>query len=152
MKKIRISVPSERFETTASLLDTEAPKTCTAVMKALPIEGYLLHAMMSGNESLVELHGRKMIKVGPENWVYSMVPGDILFWYSMWGDNRYLKDNTEFSEIVFIYGRHVRVRDLTLREAAANLFGRVDRKLEQFAAISRRVHDKGPVLLRIERG
>jgi hypothetical protein len=151
MTKIRISIPSEKFETTATLLESEAPKTCRAVFRALPIEGYLLHAMMSGNESLIELHGKRMIKLEPENWVYSMVPGDVLYWYSMWGENKYLKDNTEFSEIVFIYGRHVRVRDLSLREAAANLFARFEGNVEGFAKASKKVHDKGPMKLRIEK-
>jgi hypothetical protein len=151
MTKIRISIPSERFETTATLLESEAPKTCRAVLRALPIEGYLMHAMMSGNESAIVFHGKRMIKLEPENWVYGMVPGDVLYFYSMWGENKYLKDNTEYSEIVFIYGRYVRVRDLSLREAAANLFARFDGKIEGFAKASQRAHDKGPMKLRIEK-
>jgi hypothetical protein len=151
MPKLRISVPSERFETTATLLHKEAPKTCSSILNALPIEGYLMHAVMSGNESALVFRGERTVKLKPENWVYAWVPGDILYFYSMWGDNKYLKDNTEYSEIVFIYGRYVRVRDLSLRETAANLFGRLDGKIEGFAKVSEKAHDKGPMKLRIEK-
>jgi hypothetical protein len=80
-----------------------------------------------------------------------MIPGDIAYWYSMWGDNKYLRDNTEFSEIIFTYGRYTRLRDLSLREAAANLFATFDSKLAEFAAISQSAHHSGPVSLILER-
>jgi hypothetical protein len=149
--KIRILIPSEKFETTATQLNDEAPETCETILRSLPIEGLLTHAMISGNQSVIEMRDLEMVKLEPENWVYSMIPGDIAYWYSMWGDNKYLRDNTEFSEIIFTYGRYTRLRDLSLREAAANLFATFDSKLAEFAAISQSAHHSGPISLILER-
>jgi len=149
--KIKIVMPDDNFETTATLLESEAPKTCKAVLSLLPLEGKLMHAMMSGNETLIELRGEKMIKLEPENWIYNVVPGDISYWYSHWGEGKYLKDNLEFSEIVFIYGRHVRVRNLAHENAATNLFGRIDSNLEGFAKACDRIRFDGARKIRLER-
>lgn len=143
MQKIRIIVPSEGFETTATLLETEAPLTCSAIWEKLPIEGRLLHAAMSGNETLMELEGEKMVKIEPENWVYNFIPGDVLYYYSHWGDEKYIRGNAEAAEITFVYGRDVRLKGAALRDTAANLFASIDSRLPEFAAVCRRVRVEG---------
>jgi len=150
LSKIRISVPAEGFETTATLLDSEAPVTCGSVRKILPVEGSLLHASSSGNETLIELGGEKRVRIEPENWVFSFVPGDVLYWHSLWGDGKFLKGSRENAEIVFIYGRNVVLRDLALRATAANLFARFDSGLDEFAALSKRIRLEGAKRLVIE--
>lgn len=150
MTKIRISVPTERFEMTATLLEKEAPRTCRGILAALPVEGKLIHGMMSGNETFIVVDKKKKLKLGQENQVYTMLPGDIAYFYSMWGDAKYLKDNEEFTEIAFMYGRYVRTRDITLRETAANLFGHFT-DIEGFTKVSRKARYEGPMKLRIER-
>jgi hypothetical protein len=148
--KIRIIVDPEGFETTATLLANEAPETCRAIKKILPICGPLVHGMMSGNEVFLLLPGDDTRYPGPENWVYNTIPGDVLFWHSQWGEGKYLKDNPVCAEIIFIYGRYVRLRDLSHHEVAANLFATIDSKLEAFARICQRVRNEGPRKIRIE--
>ena len=150
MAKLQISVPSEKFSTTATFLTKEAPKTCKGVLKAFPLELPLIHGMMSGNESFVLMQGAKILKLQPENWVFNAIPGDVLFFYSMWGDAKYFKDNEPFSEIVFVYGRHIRLSDVSFRETAGNLFASMDGKLEEFASICKKARMEGPVKLRLE--
>jgi hypothetical protein len=155
MSKLKISVPSEKFTTTATLLNKDAPKTCVGVSKALPLELPLIHGAMSGNEAFVAMEGPewkgRMLKLKPENWIVSQLPGDVLYYYSWWGDGKYYKDNEEYSEIAFIYGRYVRATDINWVPAAANLFAHIDEKLEEFAAICQKVRNvTGPVKLRLE--
>ena len=150
MTKIRISVPTEKFEMTATLLEREAPKTCRGILAALPLEGKLIHGMLSGNETFIVVDKKKKLKLGPENQVYTMLPGDIVYFYSMWGDNKYLKDNEEFTEIAFMYGRYVRTRDISMRETAANLFAHFS-DIEGFAKVSTKARREGPMKLRIEK-
>ncbi|MHB2037328.1 MAG: DUF3830 family protein [Nitrososphaerales archaeon] len=150
MAKLSISIQSENFETTATLLEDEAPKTCKAISGVLPIEGNLMHAMISGNETLIELQGQTKVKLEPENWIFSYIPGDICYWHSLWGDGRYLKDIRDNAEITFIYGRHVRVRDLALRETGANLFARFDSKLDEFARICKKTRLEGVQKIKME--
>jgi hypothetical protein len=143
LAKLKIRLPDDKFETTATLLDHEAPRTCAAVTSLLPLEGRLLHAIMSGNETLIELRGEKMIKLEPENWVYNVIPGDIMFWYSHWGEGKYLKDNPELLEVVFIYGRYAKVRNLAHENTAGNLFAILDGKIAEFATVCNRIRFDG---------
>jgi len=150
LPKLRIVIPTENFETTATMLDAEAPVTCDRIRKILPVDGKLLHGMMSGNETLIELEGEKKVRIEPENWVYNFVPGDVLYWHSLWGDGRYLKGSRENAEIAFVYGRHVKLRDLGLRYTAANLFASIDSRLDEFAAISKKIRLEGAKRIVIE--
>ncbi len=152
MTQIKVVFPDEKFEMTVDLLENEAPRTCKAVLKILPIEAKLYHAMLSGNEVLIELAGKNMLRLEPENWVYHVIPGDVLYWYSHWGEAKYLRDNPEIDEIVFIYDRYTKLRDISHHDAAANLFGRISATsdLAKFAEICRRVRREGPKTIRIE--
>jgi len=152
MKQIRVVIPDENFEMCVDLLENEAPKTCNAVQQILPIKTKLYHAMLSGNEVLIELTGKNMLRLEPENWVYHVIPGDVLYWYSHWGEAKYLRDNPEIDEIVFIYDRYTKLRDLSHHDAAANLFGRISSAsdLGRFADICRRIRREGPKTILLE--
>lgn len=143
MSKLRLSIPSEAFETTVTLLEDEAPATCGSIRKIMPVDGRLMHCASSGQESVIELQGEQRVRIEPENWVTNYIPGDVLYWFSQWGDMQYFKGKRMNAEICFIYGRHVRLRDLNLRETSANLFGRIDSKLDEFAEISKKTRMEG---------
>jgi hypothetical protein len=93
-----------------------------------------------------------MLRLEPENWVYHVIPGDVLYWYSHWGEAKYLRDNPEIDEIVFIYDRYAKLRDISHHDTAANLFGRIssDSDLERFAEICRRIRKEGPKTILLE--
>ncbi len=152
MNKVRVIIPEEKFEMEVELLTLEAPKTCSALQKILPIEAKLIHAMLSGNEVLIELPEKNLLRLEPENWVYHVIPGDVLYWHSHWGDAKHLRDNPEIDEIIFIYDRYTRLRDISHRETAANLFGRISStsELSKFAEICRKIRREGPRIVRLE--
>lgn len=152
MKHIRVFFPDEDFEMFVELLEGEAPKTCRAVQQILPIETKLYHAMLSGNEVLVELTGKNMLRLEPENWVYHVIPGDVLYWHSHWGEAKYLKDNPEIDELIFIYDRYTKLRDISHHDTAANLFGRISSTsdVRRFAEICRRIRREGPKTILLE--
>ena len=150
MTSVRILVPSQNFSTTASLLENEAPKTCEGILGALPIEGLMTHASFSGNETQIEF-SKPMVKLDPENWVYNVIPGDIVYSYSMWGDKKYQRGRKEQWEIAFIYGRNAQFTDSSFRSIPVNLFGEFDPKRGGFAELCRNVFSKGPVTVRIEK-
>lgn len=142
-KKIEIVLPGENVRAVAILLEDEAPKTCEAVWKALPIEGQLWHGMFSGNESYVPLEGDALIRIEPENQTYWNVPGDVGYWYGLWGERKYVRGQQDVAEIIILYGRNVKVRDSTGRPCAYNLFGRVTKNLEGYAEASARIRTEG---------
>ena len=150
MTRIKISIPRESFQTTATLLDSEAPVTCNSIQNILPVESNLKLANSSGGETFVELPAEKRIKIEPENWVFNVIPGDVLYWHSLWGDGRVLRGSRDNAEIVFIFGRNVVLRDLALRPTAANLFGHIDSGLDDFASICKRLQTEGAKKLTIE--
>jgi len=125
------------------LSEREAPKTIEALWKSLPIRGKLLHARYSGQEVLIEQRGDKVIRSPKENQVYNVLPGDVGYWYSWFGDDRYLRDVPEFSEIVMIYGRYTALRSV-YGPAAMNLIGTVEGNLKDFAEACGRIHSEGP--------
>jgi len=135
----------------ATLLDKEAPKTCKAILEAVPLEGDLLHGIISGEEVLFAFQNDGTRRLEPENLVFKYIPGDVLFYYNHWGDGKYLKDNPEGSELVFIYGRYVQLRDRSLRQTGASLFASIDDKLPEFEAICRRIRSQGATKVRVAR-
>lgn len=65
----------------ARLLDDEAPKTCEAVWKALPLEGQVYHAKYASNEIYTLVSAFPGEEPGRENRTLVPTGGDILYFY-----------------------------------------------------------------------
>ena len=65
----------------ARLLDDEAPRTCEAVWKALPLEGQVYHAKYASNEIYTLVSTFADEKPGRENRTLVPTGGDILYFY-----------------------------------------------------------------------
>ena len=65
----------------ARLLDDQAPKTCEAVWKALPLEGQVYHAKYASNEIYTLVSVFADSEPGPENRTMTPTGGDILYFH-----------------------------------------------------------------------
>jgi len=78
---IEISLTKRQVSCVALLLETDAPKTCAAVWRALPQEGEVYHAKYASNEiyTLVPLLADR--EPGNENRTICPIPGDVMYFY-----------------------------------------------------------------------
>lgn len=78
---IEIILKKRNVRCVAWLLDDQAPKTCEAVWKALPLEGPVYHAKYASNEiyTLVSVFADR--EPGPENRTMTPTGGDILYFH-----------------------------------------------------------------------
>lgn len=146
-----ISVEGADTPSKVTLLEEEASETVSAIWDSLPIEGKLLHARHSGDEVLTEMHGDDTIELEPENWVSNVVPGDVGYWYSHWGEGKHKREKRRFSEVVIIYGRNVKLRSGVDTNGHINLFGSVAENFEPLANACRSVHTEGPKRILVEK-
>jgi hypothetical protein len=85
----------------AELLEKEAPRTCTELVRHLPLEGVATHARYSGSEvaTLIPNH----IRIDREKATCAVLPGEIAYvWLNR--DDHYGLDE-DVSEICWFYDR-----------------------------------------------
>src|SRR5262245_56450607 len=135
-KKIVVTVVEANIEAVAELQETEAPKTCAALWKALkqPIQSKGIHAMWAGREIMVEVPEPNQTfdptTVPLENATVYPAPGDLC-----WG---YFPPYVErgFSkgvwDIAIIYGRETRFY-IPLGMYAMNIWACITEGLPRFA-------------------
>jgi hypothetical protein len=148
-RQLRLTLPDLGVSVVAELLDDEAPVTAEHVWNSLPIESTLIHGQFSGAEVFVLLDA---VPLPAENLVQLPLPGELLYFYE--GTDSATSGPEPVSEIAFIYGRGVSLKQAEGVPTHLNLFARVpgDWKYDwrEFAAGCRAAR-RGPVLLRIER-
>ena len=66
-KQLRLVLPDTDVMVTAiaDLLESDAPRTCQTIWKALPLEGVLNHGIWSGPETYLMID--PSIRIAPEN-------------------------------------------------------------------------------------
>ena len=67
------------FRFTGRLETADAPLTCEAVLKALPLTGHLLHVRWSGEAAWVPF-GARSLGLPPENATSHPLPGQVLLY------------------------------------------------------------------------
>jgi len=148
-RRIRLTFTETGESVTLDLLDADAPTTAQHVWDRLPLEAPAYHGQFSGAEVFVLLEPTKL---PPENLVQLPLPGELLYFYE--GTESATGGPDPASEIAFIYGRGVTLRQAEGAPTYLNLFARVpgDWKTDwtDFAAACRRVRGSRPAL-RIER-
>jgi hypothetical protein len=142
-KEIKITVADHSEPFIGTLLEHEAPKTCSAIWEQLPIRGTLKHAMYSGQESVTYLDQEEMLSLGKENYTKNVVRGDIGYYYSYWDGGEDIRTYSEFEEIIFIYGRNIELRRNSKESTGMNLIGEITECLSDFADISSRTREEG---------
>jgi hypothetical protein len=136
----------------ADLLDDEAPVTAQHVWSILPVESSLIHGQFSGAEVFVLLD--EAVKLAPENLVQLPLPGELLYFWEGTENATSGPGAVPVSEIAFIYGRGVTLKQAEGVPTHLNLFARVpgDWKHDWTAfAAGCRAARRMPTTLRIER-
>lgn len=151
-RQIQLSVEGASRPATIELYDEDAPETTDAVWDALPIEETIINGKFSGEEVFAELD-EELRGIDPENWEFNAAPRDVGYWFSQWEEGAYERDTPPLAEMVFVYGRRIRIRKGPDRPSAINLFGRIADGFDAFAEIARRTQREGEksiALTRIE--
>ena len=77
-RRIELSLKQKKVRAVATLLEDEAPRTCTALWDMLPIDGETYHAKWAGRE-LYTLVPSPKVGPGQENATIMPIPGDLLY-------------------------------------------------------------------------
>ena len=134
----------EGVSAVAELLEKEAPRTCAAVLAALPQEREAHHATYSGSEVAYLLD--RDLGLGKENATSRVIPGDVAYTRfeggEMWGFPE------SFSELCWFYDRDA-VPSMPDGPVPVNIFARIVEGFDEFAAACRGMRRTGVKLVRV---
>ena len=129
MKKRMLAIEFERGGyLKAELLDEDAPRTCEAVWKALPLQAKIMQARFAGEE----MYFKTDIMGVPENEIEPK-GGDIAF-----------NTNPQWRAICIYYGDNLRLKN------PFNLFARIINDKEELKQIGERVWLVGTETVRVK--
>ncbi|MFB6161477.1 MAG: DUF3830 family protein [Haloferacaceae archaeon] len=152
MADLRVTLPDKDVSWGVELLPTEAPEICAAVYDALPLETALVHGKFSGEEVYAPVEEEALLDLPKENLAHDVATGDVGYWYSHRDDGRFVRDRSEFGELVFVYGRRARLRMGADNPVAVDVIGQVSESVDAFTAAAARRQYEGTTRLRVERG
>lgn len=144
MKRIRLDLAGVRFE--AVLLENEAPRTCEAVWRRLPLAGELWHAHFIGPALTMPVVIDGLAAENP--YALSIPAGSMLLdirQQPVVVDGRPLPP-----ELVIVYGTGARMLNWA-GFSPANLFGRIDGDLNRLVEVGHRAQYGGVGTIRVER-
>jgi hypothetical protein len=137
-KRVRFTFVDEGVSAVAELLEDQAPKTCAAVLAALPQSGDSHHATYSGSEAVLILD--RDLGVGKENATSKVIPGDLAYTRFVGGEMWGFPDT--FSELCWFYDRDA-IPSMPDGPVPVNIFGRFVENFDAFAAVCRRMRREG---------
>ncbi|KPL13495.1 MAG: hypothetical protein AMS26_14245 [Bacteroides sp. SM23_62] len=100
-KYIELEFVDQKIKARARLLEEKMPRTCSELVKHLPLEGTATHARYSGSEVAMLLSTE--IKTGREKATCAVQTGDIAYVWLNRDDHYGLEDDV--SEICWFYDR-----------------------------------------------
>lgn len=141
-RSIEITLTRRQVRCRAVLLDDLAPRTCTALWDALPLEGPAYHAKYARNEvyALVPAFGEDP---GVENPTITPIPGDLVFFsFHAWqltasshgyGPESPSKSGQRTVDLALFYARNNLLLNPDFGFVPGNVFGAIDEGLPDFA-------------------
>src|SRR5947209_2778875 len=129
----------------ALLHEDQAPKTCAAVIAAMPQLGDSHHATYSGSEAAFILD--RDLKIGKENATTKVIPGDL--GYARFDGGEMWGFPDDFSELCWFYDRDA-TPSMPAGPVAPNLIGTFVEGFPEFAAVCRRMRREGVKKITIE--
>jgi len=142
---IRLSFPEEQASAEAELLYREAPQTCEAIVRLLPIVGTAHHAIYSGSECVVLLD--EVLYLPQENATHKVTRGDVGFCWMAAGS--FYGVTADFAEICWFYDFDAEPR-MWEGPVAVNRFARIVEPAEAFYAVCRRMRREGVKPVRVD--
>lgn len=135
---IRLSFRDEEASAEARLLWREAPRTCEAIVAALPFSGETHHAIYSGSECVLLLD--QVLRLPKENATSKTRRGDVAFTWMAAG-SAYGVDE-DFAEVCWFYDIDAEPR-MWEGPVAVNIFARIVEPADAFYAVCRRMRREG---------
>jgi hypothetical protein len=136
MKEIALKIGELSFK--AELLEAEAPKTCSALLSRMPIDGRVIHARWSG-ESVWFPMDSIGIDVPPENQTSHPSRGDLL----------YYAGGISEKELLITYGSAI--FSSKVGQLQGNHFASIVTGLDKLAEMGKKTLWEGAQPIRIER-
>jgi hypothetical protein len=136
MTRLRLVLAGEPFE--AVLLEREAPRTCEAFLRLLPLDGELWHSHFIGPALTTPLAVGALPAENP--YALSIPAGAILL--DIRQQPVVIDGKALPPELVIVYGTGARMLNWS-GFSPANLFGRVEGDLERLVEVGRRVQYGG---------
>ena len=148
-REIVLTFVDDGVSARAVLLEDEAPRTCLAIWRLLPLRGEAIHAAYSG--TLAALYFDPTVAVPEENATTCLQTGDVVFTHYEPGVRHGHPE--ALSEVYWAYDRYARptIPGQWL-PATANVFGRIVGEAAAFYAASRDLRRTGVRRLEIHRG
>jgi hypothetical protein len=147
-REIVLTFVHERISAQVLLLDAQAPRTCDAIWRALPVSGEALHAAYSGTE--VALLVDPSIEVGEENSTMCIQTGDVMFTHYRPGVRHGHREAG--SGVHWAYDRYVRpITPGRWVPAVSNVFGQILGDAAAFYDACRRMRREGAKEVAIHR-
>ena len=136
--RIVLTFVDEGVAAEAELLADQAPRTCAAVLAALPQATEAHHAIYSGSEVAFVLD--RDLGIGKENATARVLPGDLAYTRFQGGEWYGFPDS--FSELCWFYDRDA-VPSMPDGPVPVNVFARFVDGFDAFAAVCRRMRREG---------
>src|SRR3954451_21456882 len=145
-RRIRFTFVDDGVEAIAELDEAAAPKSCAAVLAALPFAGDAHHATYSGSEVAFVLD--RDLLVGKENATSKVIPGDLAYTRFEGGELWGFPDS--FSELCWFYDRDA-VPSMPDGPVPVNIIGTFVEGFAEFAVVCRRMRREGVKRIRVEK-
>lgn len=141
---LRITLEQRRVSCLARLLEQEAPRTCAAVLAALPLTAQVYHGKYARNEIYALFPQFADRDPGAENTTVTPIPGD-LCWFTFSGDDlgnpaygyeteQQHRAQGSIVDLALFYGRNNLLVNGDQGWVPGNVFGTVVEGLEEMAA------------------
>ncbi|HKJ12407.1 MAG TPA: DUF3830 family protein [Ornithinimicrobium sp.] len=144
MTAITLTLVQRAVTARAELLTDVAPRTCAAVVEALPLEAQVYHGKYARNEIYALFHEFPGSDPGRENTTITPIPGD-LCWFTFAGDDlgspAYGYETAEqhrahgaIVDLAVFYGRNNLLINGDQGWVPGNVFGAITEGLDELAA------------------
>lgn len=136
----------------AELLDADAPRTCEAVWRALPLGGDAFHAKYARNEVYTMVPRFAGQEPGLENPTVTPIPGDVVYFSFAAGMlDREFKEEKAIDhlpgviDLAIFYGRNNLLLNGDIGWVPGSVYGRIVEGLDEMAAACHDVWRAGSV-------
>jgi hypothetical protein len=151
-RRITITLEKRAVTCVAELLDADAPNTCEAVWRALPLGGDAYHAKYARNEVYTMVPRFAATEPGLENPTVTPIPGDVVYFSFAAGMlDRAFKEEKGIDELpgvvdlAIFYGRNNLLLNGDVGWVPGNVWARITEGLDAMAEACHDVWRSGSV-------
>jgi Protein of unknown function (DUF3830) len=154
-RQIEIVLPKHDLRCVARLLDRDAPRTCEAVWRSLPLGGDVYHAKYARNELYTFVPPVAQTSIGTENPTVTPIPGDVVYFefgagvlpaatYG-YGEDEGAAGAESVVDLALFYGRNNLLLNGDVGFVPGNVFATITEGLDQLAEVGNDIWRAGAV-------